>query len=270
MHSRGATLSPSRMTHPDPAADLARRLIAHRGWSSRYPENTLASVRGALEIGAKAVEIDVQISRDGVPFLFHDRTLQRLCGVPGSLAERSAAELERLHANDAERFGELFGREPLARLEAFVALLHASPGVQAFVELKRAALEAHGRERALDLVLPVLKPLRDQAVLISFDVPVLEAARARGDWPIGPVFDRWGLEERARAAALAPAFVFCDVDGLGDAPSIDPACGELAVYEVADLALAQQLLARGASRIETFAVGELLEQLGAARRAPSP
>ena len=42
-------------------------LIAHRGWQRRYPENTLAAIEGAITAGALHIEIDVQLSRDGVP-----------------------------------------------------------------------------------------------------------------------------------------------------------------------------------------------------------
>ncbi|WP_432165658.1 glycerophosphodiester phosphodiesterase [Streptomyces sp. bgisy031] len=52
--------------------------VAHRGDPYRVRENTLASLRSALEQGADAVEIDVRLTRDGVPVLLHDSTLKRL------------------------------------------------------------------------------------------------------------------------------------------------------------------------------------------------
>ncbi|GAA0671238.1 glycerophosphodiester phosphodiesterase [Kitasatospora atroaurantiaca] len=52
--------------------------VAHRGDPYRFRENTLASVESALAAGADAVEVDVQLTRDGVPVLLHDRTLERL------------------------------------------------------------------------------------------------------------------------------------------------------------------------------------------------
>lgn len=54
--------------------------VAHRGDPYRARENTLPSVRSALERGADAVEIDVRVTRDGVPVLLHDATLERLWG----------------------------------------------------------------------------------------------------------------------------------------------------------------------------------------------
>ncbi|WP_405649032.1 glycerophosphodiester phosphodiesterase [Streptomyces sp. NBC_00019] len=52
--------------------------VAHRGDPYRVRENTLDSLRAALELGADAVEIDVRLTRDGVPVLLHDHTLKRL------------------------------------------------------------------------------------------------------------------------------------------------------------------------------------------------
>ncbi|MEU6888489.1 glycerophosphodiester phosphodiesterase [Streptomyces viridosporus] len=52
--------------------------VAHRGDPYRVRENTLASLRSALRRGADAVEIDVRLTRDGVPVLLHDETLLRL------------------------------------------------------------------------------------------------------------------------------------------------------------------------------------------------
>ncbi|MER8185183.1 glycerophosphodiester phosphodiesterase [Kitasatospora sp. NPDC094015] len=56
--------------------------VAHRGDPFRHRENTLASVGSAFAAGADAVEVDVQLTRDGVPVLLHDRTLERLWGDP--------------------------------------------------------------------------------------------------------------------------------------------------------------------------------------------
>lgn len=54
--------------------------VGHRGDPYRARENTLPSIRSALERGADAVEIDVRVTRDGVPVLLHDATLERLWG----------------------------------------------------------------------------------------------------------------------------------------------------------------------------------------------
>ncbi|MEU8673108.1 glycerophosphodiester phosphodiesterase [Streptomyces sp. NPDC048560] len=83
------------MVHP---LDTARAVtaVAHRGDPYRARENTLLSVRSALEHGADAVEIDVRVTRDGVPVLLHDSTLERLWGHERRLDRLRHEELDEL------------------------------------------------------------------------------------------------------------------------------------------------------------------------------
>ncbi|MFJ6215632.1 glycerophosphodiester phosphodiesterase [Streptomyces sp. NPDC092296] len=71
----------------------APRAVAHRGDPYRHRENTLPSLRSALAAGADAVEVDVRLTRDGVPVLLHDPTLRRLWGLDRPLAALTLAEL---------------------------------------------------------------------------------------------------------------------------------------------------------------------------------
>ncbi|MEV0320564.1 glycerophosphodiester phosphodiesterase [Streptomyces sp. NPDC050658] len=70
--------------------------VAHRGDPYRVRENTLPSLRSALERGADAVEIDVRVTRDGVPVLLHDAGLKRLWGHDRPLSALSADEVRGL------------------------------------------------------------------------------------------------------------------------------------------------------------------------------
>jgi glycerophosphoryl diester phosphodiesterase len=72
-------------------------IIAHRGFSGRYPENTLVSVRAALQLGVDFVEIDVQETADGELIVFHDYGLRRLCGVRGRVRDKTLAEIRWLN-----------------------------------------------------------------------------------------------------------------------------------------------------------------------------
>ncbi|MGV9569342.1 glycerophosphodiester phosphodiesterase [Streptomyces nigra] len=72
--------------------------VAHRGDPYRVRENTLDSLRSALALGADAVEIDVRLTRDGVPVLLHDATLRRLWELDRPLLSLSAAEVRGLTA----------------------------------------------------------------------------------------------------------------------------------------------------------------------------
>ncbi|MFD5463399.1 glycerophosphodiester phosphodiesterase [Kitasatospora sp. NPDC127059] len=74
--------------------------IAHRGDPYRHRENTLASVESALAAGADAVEVDVQLTRDKVPVLLHDRTLERLWGDPRSIGRVTTEQLAELRRGE--------------------------------------------------------------------------------------------------------------------------------------------------------------------------
>ncbi|MFJ1755097.1 glycerophosphodiester phosphodiesterase [Kitasatospora sp. NPDC088134] len=70
------------------------RAVAHRGDPYLHRENTLPAVEAALAAGADAVEVDVQLTKDGVPVLLHDRTLERLWNDPRPIARVTADQLE--------------------------------------------------------------------------------------------------------------------------------------------------------------------------------
>ncbi|KOU23102.1 glycerophosphodiester phosphodiesterase [Streptomyces sp. WM6372] len=70
--------------------------VGHRGDPYRVRENTLPSIRSAFARGADAVEIDVRLTRDGVPVLLHDETLQRLWGHDVRLDAVTAPQLKEL------------------------------------------------------------------------------------------------------------------------------------------------------------------------------
>ncbi|WBO63536.1 glycerophosphodiester phosphodiesterase [Streptomyces camelliae] len=80
--------------------------VAHRGDPYRFRENTTDSLRSALDQGADAVEIDVRLTRDGVPVLLHDGTLKRLWEVDRPLAALSAEELRGLTAGGVPTLAE--------------------------------------------------------------------------------------------------------------------------------------------------------------------
>ena len=71
------------------------KIIAHRGYSQAYPENTLVAFEQALLAGAKTIECDIQ-EADGEFYVFHDRDLLRLCDNPAKLSELSQAQIAQL------------------------------------------------------------------------------------------------------------------------------------------------------------------------------
>ena len=74
--------------------DRAERLVAHRGAGDVVPEHTLPAYREALNWGARAIEVSVVMSSDGVLYCLHDVTLDRTTTATGPVDKLSAAELD--------------------------------------------------------------------------------------------------------------------------------------------------------------------------------
>lgn len=102
-------LKPGKATKEQKAPFMGRN-IAHRGLHTEdksIPENSLAAFRRAVE-GGYGVELDVQLSKDGKVVVFHDATLDRVCGVEGRVDERTYAELCELRLCGTEERIPLF------------------------------------------------------------------------------------------------------------------------------------------------------------------
>ena len=65
--------------------DVRMKILAHRGYSSIYPENTMLAFRKALEFGADGIEFDVQLTQDDQVVVIHDLTTERTTGVEGKV-----------------------------------------------------------------------------------------------------------------------------------------------------------------------------------------
>jgi len=114
--------------------------IAHRGFSARYPENTIAAFRAALELGCTWLETDVRRTPDGVLVLLHDATVNRTTNGTGAVAELSWEEVSRLDAGSWK--GKQFRGEGIPTLRDLLAFV--SQRAQVVVELKLPV--AHVRE----------------------------------------------------------------------------------------------------------------------------
>ncbi|MFC6671706.1 glycerophosphodiester phosphodiesterase family protein [Marinobacterium aestuariivivens] len=240
-------------------ATFAERLVAHRGYAARYPENTLKAVREALEAGARFVEVDIQLTADREPVLFHDGTLQRLCGEPGAIHCMKAERLAALRSHYPGRFGLRFTDEPIARLAQLTELILANPAAEFFIELKPEAIGHFGRDEVLQAVTAELEPCRRQCILISYDREILRLAAAAG-WRIGAVEKRWPSPGDRQYRSLAPEFLFVDFRDLPNG-SLKLDGVRLAVFEVAEPGLARALMARGVELVETFEIGEMRRAL---------
>jgi len=166
------------------------RVIGHRGAPKRAPENSLAAFAEAKRLGAPWVELDVQLSRDLVPVVFHDDRLERTSNGEGRLIERDSAYLRQLDVGSW--FGPEFKAERLPTFEAALQLL-IELGLGLNIEIKaeddRGALTA---EKGLVPALALWPADRQPPLVTSFSRNAIQAARrVAPNWPRGLVSHHW-------------------------------------------------------------------------------
>jgi len=163
------------------------RPIAHRGLHDRgrgIIENTASAFTAAIE-GGYAIECDVQLSRDGIPMIFHDDELDRLTGVSGPVGARSMAELASYTLIDS-----VAGDTP-QRFDEFLAQINGRVLLQ--IELKQQPNQA-ATEVLAQTVMDALKGYRGPATLESFDPKLIIEVRKRGAaMPVGII--TYGYDE---------------------------------------------------------------------------
>lgn len=226
--------------------------IAHRGGGAAAPENTLAAIRAGAAAGFRMVEFDVMLSRDGVPLLIHDETLERTTDGHGLVCEHDFAVLQRL---DAGRWhGPAFAGERLPALEQALDLLLALD-LDANIEIKPArGFEQATGETAARLIAARWPADRRPPLLSSFDFPALDAARrVAPQLPRGLLFEEVPADWRAQMQAHEAVSLHCDHSRLSADRLHDIVAAGVPVlcYTVNDAARAAALVAAGVSGLFT-------------------
>lgn len=237
-------------------------LVAHRGYPSRYPENTLVGIQAAVAAGAEWFEFDVQLSKDHIPFLCHDDSLKRTAGLDRFIMDLSAAELANVDVGEQTRFGARYAGTRPTPLAELIAWLKTKPGVHTFVEIKQESIDRFDLETVVTTVMQAVKPALSQCVIISFNAESLEQARTLGAGPVG-----WALEDAspasaAKAAEFKPNYLFVGDRMFAEAYAALKGPWRWAVYQVQDPAYAVRLTEQGAYMVETDAIGDMLPALG--------
>lgn len=167
-------------------------IIAHRGASTERPENTLAAFRRALALDVDGIELDVHVTRDGVPVVFHDPVLRRMTGAAGRIANQTWPQLRPLRIR---------GSEPVPRLVDVLRLTRGLAVVQ--IEMKSGP------------VAPLVRAIQaaraaEWVILASFDRRLVAAAR-----DLAPGIPRMLISEgREAPAALVRKLGACGAGGL--------------------------------------------------------
>lgn len=238
------------------AAQLSKRLVAHRGYQYRYPENTLLALKQAVAGGVTRLEFDVQLTADHIPVLIHDTDLYRTCGIHKNILHLNYDQLAQYSACEPWRLGHKFHGEPIPTLAQVVRWASEQLAVELFVEVKEESIAAFGIDAVMDAVLPLLQPMAQQIHLISFDVSFIAVARER--WQkVGLVLRHWPptADEMERCD---PDILFVNKRRIKQRQHLSYIGIPVVVYEIDNVRRARYWLKHGAAYLESYRAVELL------------
>jgi glycerophosphoryl diester phosphodiesterase len=225
-------------------------VIGHRGAKALAPENTLASYRCAQEQGVLWVETDVKLTKDGVPILMHDDTLERTTNGQGAVAETDWVEIKKLDAGSW--FAPEFAGEAVPHVSELLRFV-LDHGLRLNLEIKPCL----GRSQATAMValmeVAKLWPRDTPPPLISsFDVDALiVAAQLHPEWPRGFLFEEWPEDLRSLLQMTKPSVLGFDEEILTPQRlvSLKQIGMPLLAYTINDPVQAQELLHAGVSAV---------------------
>ena len=196
--------------------------IAHRGFSSRYPENTMLAFERALDLGADGAEFDVQLSKDGVPVVFHDESLQRITGDPRLVKDLTLDELKSLDLS--YKFAGQCPVQRMPTLEEYFSLVQ-NRNFLSILEFKTAIFEYDGIEqKVIDMIRRF--GLSERIVLSSFNhYTLVRCKQIAPELPCGILYECRIAEPQDYCKRLGMQYLHPDYRFLDDA--------ELTKYEAA-------------------------------------
>lgn len=116
-------------------------VAAHRGWSAKYPENTMEAYKAAVALDVDQIENDIRITKDGELVLIHDATVDRTTDGTGRVCDFTFEELQSLDAGVKK--GEEFKGAKIPKLVDFMELVAPLPKMTVDFELKEYPTEGH-------------------------------------------------------------------------------------------------------------------------------
>jgi glycerophosphoryl diester phosphodiesterase len=183
------------------------RIIAHRGASAVAPENTLAAIARAADLGARSVELDVMLSADGVPVIIHDTDLARTTDGTGPVAAQSHESLARLDAGSW--FDAAFAGEGIPSLADAVTLI-LDRDLSFNLEIKPSPGEDRATAAGAIALLAETWPEDAALVLSSASIEALAVARDTAPrWRRGLIADVPPPDWRDVLADLGCASLHC-------------------------------------------------------------
>jgi len=164
---RMAQLQAQLEDETSPYVMVAAHRGGHRGQFAHIPENSIAAIEAAIEIGADIVELDVRVTADGVAILLHDQTLDRTTSGQGDVEQRSWAYVSGLRLKPGEP-GHVSAEHP----PSLEAALRATQG--------RILVDLDMKTDQVDVVMAVVHQLdmNDEVVWFDSDLAVLDQAQS--------------------------------------------------------------------------------------------
>jgi glycerophosphoryl diester phosphodiesterase len=146
-------------------------VVAHRGASRVAPENTLASMKKAIEYGADYAECDVFQTRDGEIVLFHDEEMERTTGKEGMIWDYTLAELKELEVGSW--FKQEFSGEPIPTLREVMQLVKGK--IKLDIEIKLSGGDLEIAQKVVDIVRS--EKMEKDCLVTSFEKPVIQKVK---------------------------------------------------------------------------------------------
>lgn len=140
--------------------------IAHRGFSGKYPENTMLAFQKAIEAGADGIELDVHFTKDKELVIIHDETIDRTTDGTGEVESFTYEELSKFNAYG--RFEGQFDFQKIPTLREYFELVKPVEGFITNIELKTGINEYPGIEEAVLKLIDEFS-LRDRIIISSFN-----------------------------------------------------------------------------------------------------
>ena len=151
---------------------IETEITAHRGSSVTAPENTIPAIEKAMEEMADSVEIDVQMTSDGVIVLGHDASLKRVAGVNRSIASMTFAQLEQLDVGSW--FSKSYEGTRIPALSEVLELCSQKIGLN--IEIKYVGKNSELPEKTAEIIKAY--GMENQCVVTSTNLPYLRRVKA--------------------------------------------------------------------------------------------
>lgn len=166
------------------------KVIAHRGYSGKYPENTMLAFRKAVEAGCDGIELDVQTTKDGVVVVIHDERVDRTTDGTGFVKDYTFEELKKLNA--AKLFPQVTEFEPVPSLEEYCSWM-AQTDIFTNIEIKTGVYYYEDIEKkTVEMVQKY--GLEDRILFSSFNpMSLAKAKKLAPDIPCGVLMGGNGL-----------------------------------------------------------------------------